>query len=78
MVTGPPETDPDAIIDLEAFHQLAHTGIVLNARIVGDLQTIEQQVKRLWVHGLKLVVVTYCTTPEEQEQVYDLIHEICT
>lgn len=73
-----PETDPDAITDLEAFHQLAHTGIVLNARIVGDLQTIEQQVKRLWVHGLKLVVVTYCTTPEEQEQVYDLIHEICT
>ena len=72
-----PETDPDAITDLEAFHKLANTGIVLNARIVGDLDTIEQQVKRLWAKGMKLVVVTYCTTPEEQEQAYDLIHQIC-
>ncbi len=72
-----PETDPDAISDLEAFHCLANTGIVLNARIVGDLDTIEQQVKRLWVPGMKLVVVTYCSTPEEQAKAYDLIHEIC-
>lgn len=73
-----PETDPDAITDLEIFHKLAHTGIVLNARIVGDLETIEQQVKRLWVPGMKLIVVTYCATPEEQVRAYDRIHEICT
>lgn len=72
-----PETDPDAISELEHFHQLASTGIVLNARIVGDLRTIEQQVKRLWVPGMKLVVVTYCSTPEEQEKAYNMIHEIC-
>jgi hypothetical protein len=72
-----PETDPDAIADLEAFHRLANTGIVLNARIVGDLETIEQQVKRLWVPGMKLVVVTYCPTPDEQTRAYESIHEIC-
>ncbi len=73
-----PETDPGAITDLEAYHRFAETGVVLNARIVGDLNTIEQQVKRLWVPGMKLVVVTYCPTPEEQAKAYNLIHQICT
>jgi hypothetical protein len=72
-----PETDPGAIENLEAYHQLAGTGIVLNARIVGNLQTIAKQVKRLWVPGMKLVVVTYCETPDEQTKAYDLIHGIC-
>lgn len=72
-----PETDPGAITNLEAFHKFAHTGKVLNARIVGNLTTVEQQVKRLWVPGMKLVVVTYCSTPEEQEKAYEMIHEIC-
>lgn len=72
-----PETDPGAITDLEAFHKFAGTGVVVNARIVGDLRTIEHQVKRLWTPGMKLVVVTYCPTPEEQAQAYDLIHQIC-
>jgi len=34
-------------------------------------------VKRLWTHGLKLIVVTYCYSPDEQARVYDRIHEIC-
>ena len=72
-----PETDPGAITDLEAYHQFAGTGVVLNARIVGDLKTIEQQIRRLWTPGMKLSVVTYCETPEEQAKAYDLIHEIC-
>jgi hypothetical protein len=72
-----PQTDPGANTDLEAFHQFANTGVVLNARIVGDLQTIREQVSRLWVPGMKLVVVTYCETPQEQEDAYHLIHEIC-
>lgn len=72
-----PQTDPGATDNLEAFHRFAKTGVVLNARIVGDLNTIEQQVKRLWVPGMKLVVVTYCETPKEQEQAYNIIHQIC-
>ena len=71
------ETDPGATDMLEAFHKFAGTGVVLNARIVGDIRTLENQVKRLWIPGMKLVVVTYCQTPEEQERAYNLIHEIC-
>ncbi|MGF7140589.1 uroporphyrinogen decarboxylase family protein [Roseimarinus sediminis] len=72
-----PQTDPGASDKLEAFHAFANTGVVLNARIVGDVETIEQQVKRLWVPGMKLIVVTYCETPEEQETAYQRIKEIC-
>jgi len=72
-----PETDPGAITNLEAFHKFAGTGVVLNTRIVGNLKTIEKQIKRLWVPGMKMIVVTYCQTPEEQKEAYDLIHEIC-
>jgi hypothetical protein len=72
-----PQTDPGATNNLEAFHKFANTGIVLNARIVGDLETIREQVSRLWVPGMKMVVVTYCSTPEEQAEAYELIHEMC-
>ncbi|MGV8136759.1 MAG: uroporphyrinogen decarboxylase family protein [Mangrovibacterium sp.] len=72
-----PETDPGATDHLEAFHCFAHTGVVLNARIVGNSDTIRDQVSRLWIPGMKLIVVTYCTTPEEQEEAYHLIHQLC-
>ena len=72
-----PETDPGATNNLEEFHKFANTGIVLNARVVGDLETIRDQVSRLWIPGMKMVVVTYCETPEEQAEAYDLIHKIC-
>lgn len=72
-----PETDPGATDRLEAFHVFTKTGVVLNARVVGDLETIEEQVSRLWKPGMKLIVVTYCETPQEQEKAYKLIHEIC-
>ncbi|WP_423128283.1 uroporphyrinogen decarboxylase family protein [Gaoshiqia sp. Z1-71] len=72
-----PQTDPGATNKLEEFHKFANTGVVLNARIVGDLETIREQVSRLWVPGMKLVVVTYCETPGEQEEAYHLIHRLC-
>jgi uroporphyrinogen-III decarboxylase len=79
MVDGAfsPQTDPGATDNLKAFHLFANTGIVLNARIVGDLETIRERVSRLWTPGMKLVVVTYCETPEEQTLAYDLVHNIC-
>lgn len=72
-----PQTDPGAIDDLETFQRFANTGKVLNARIVGDVNIINDQVLRLWTNGMKLVIVTYCETPEEQEKAYDIIHNIC-
>lgn len=72
-----PQTDPGATNNLEAFHKFAHTGVVLNARMVGNIDTIKEQLYRLWIPGMKMVVVTYCETPEEQEKAYQIIHEIC-
>lgn len=65
---NPPEVFADAF---------ANTGVVVNARIVGDAETIFQTVKRLWKPGMKLIVVTYCQSPQEQAFVYDGIHRIC-
>ena len=57
--------------------RIADTGIVVNARIVGDPETVAETVKRLWKPGMKLIVVTFCQTPEEQAEAYDRVHEIC-
>jgi hypothetical protein len=58
----------------EAF---ANTNIVVNARIVGGPEIIAENIRRLWRPGLKLIVVTYCQSPEEQAEAYDLIYEVC-
>jgi len=55
----------------------AGTGIVVNARIVGDCETVVETVRKLWTPGMKLIVVTFCQTPEEQAEAYERAHEIC-
>lgn len=70
--TDPNPNDPEAVGKV-----FADTGIILNARIVGDCQEVEKQVKKLWTPGMKLIVVTYCKTPDEQQRAYDTIHNIC-
>ena len=71
------QTDP-APNDPTSFSRVfRNSGIVLNARMVGDKETILKAIKNLWQPGLKLIVVTYCETPQEQREVYDAIHKIC-
>jgi hypothetical protein len=70
-------TDPSPNPPEPFAEALANTGIVVNARIVGGPKTIADIVKRLCKPGVKLIVVTYCQTPEEQAEAYDCIHEIC-
>lgn len=69
-------TDPGANPTEGYADAFANTGVVLNARIVGKPELIINKVKRLWKPGMKLIVVTYCETPEEQEYVYDSIKSI--
>lgn len=71
------ETDPNPNQPEAYGTAFADTGIVLNARIVGSADTIIQTVRQLWKPGMKLIVTTYCKSPEEQQLVYDKIHEIC-
>ena len=70
--TDPTPNPPEPFA--EAF---ANTGIVVNARIVGDPETVAEIVRRLWKPGMKLIIVTFCQTPEEQAEAYDRVHEIC-
>ena len=70
--TDPSPNPPEAFA--EAF---AGTGIIINARIVGAEELIIDTVKKLWKPNMKLIVTTYCQTPEEQKRVYDRIHTLC-
>jgi hypothetical protein len=70
-------TDPDPNPAEDFCFGFANTGIVVNARIVGGPDVIKEKVRQLWTPGMKLIVVTYCKSPEEQERAYQMIHEIC-
>jgi hypothetical protein len=71
------QTDPSPNPAAPFSEALAGSGIILNARMVGEPDTVEKAVNELWTPGLKLIAVTYSQSPEEQQQVYDLIHKIC-
>ncbi len=62
----------------EVFPEIfANSGIIVNARIVGDSPVVAEQVKKLWAPGMKLIVVTYCQSPKDQQHAYEMIHDIC-
>ena len=69
-------TDPGANSTDGYAETFANTGVILNARIVGNPQLVVEKVKQLWRPGMKLIVVTYAETPEEQAFLYDQIHKI--
>lgn len=54
------------------------SGVTLQMRCVGDSDLVVDKVRQVWQPGLKLVVVTYCRTPEQQEECYDRIHKLCS
>lgn len=68
------ETDPDPN-PAEPFREaLAGSGIILNARMVGNPETVRQTLAEMWKPGMKIIAVTYSQTPQEQKQVYEMIH----
>ena len=80
MVDGAfsPQTDPDPN-DCERFRDaLVDTGVILEARIVGDPEEVLARVKRLWSPGLKLLVVTTVQDPPAQHPLYRDIHAFCS
>jgi len=70
------ETDPDPNPP-DRFLSLANTGVVLNARMVGDVDTVIETMKELWQSDMKLIAVTFCQTTQEQDILYNRIHDIC-
>jgi hypothetical protein len=71
------ETDPDPNPAAPFANALTGTGVVLNARMVGDLEAVEETTRALWKPGMKLLAVTFCPSPAEQRDVYKIIHSIC-
>jgi alkanesulfonate monooxygenase SsuD/methylene tetrahydromethanopterin reductase-like flavin-dependent oxidoreductase (luciferase family) len=70
-------TDPSPNPPEPFAEGFADTGIVVNARILGDPETVANIARRLWKPGMKLIVVTYCQSPEEQTEAYDRVYEVC-
>ncbi len=71
------ETDPDPNPTLPFAEAFAENNIWLHIRVVGKPDEIIETVRQLWRPNMKLIVCTYCKTPEEQAFVYNRIHEIC-
>ncbi|MDY3920279.1 MAG: uroporphyrinogen decarboxylase family protein [Candidatus Limivivens sp.] len=69
--TDPSPNRPEAFAD--AFNG---TGIVLNARAVGNPENSFAAFEKLWRPKQKLIAVTYCKTVEEQEALYRRLHEM--
>ncbi|MDO5423467.1 MAG: uroporphyrinogen decarboxylase family protein [Eubacteriales bacterium] len=69
--TDPSPNRPEAFAD--AFNG---TGIILNARAVGNLENSFAAFEKLWRPKQKLIAVTYCKTVEEQAELYRRLHEM--
>ncbi len=71
------ETDPSPNPAEPFAEALNGTGIILNARMVGDPEVVRETTTRLWKPGMKLLAVTFSPTPAEQQQAYRIVHQIC-
>lgn len=70
------ETDPSPNKPEDFADAFNGTGIVLNARAVGNVENSFAAFEKLWRPKQKLICVTYCKTVEEQEQLYRRLHEM--
>ncbi len=69
-------TDPAPNTPEDISEVFNNTGIIVNARIVGDADVVSRYVKRLWNADMRLIIVTYCQTPEQQQHAYRQIQRL--
>jgi hypothetical protein len=67
-------TDPSPNPPAPFRDSFAHSGVCVNARMVGSGEEVLETLDRLWKNGMKLIAVTYCADREEQRRLYDKIH----
>jgi hypothetical protein len=72
-----PETDPSPNPTCPFTDSLTDSGIILNARMVGDPEVVKETTRELWRPGMKLIAVTFSPTSKEQAESYKIIHSIC-
>lgn len=71
QLTDPMPNDP--AVFAPAF---SNTGIVVNARAVGNSQIALDAFEKLWTPGQKMIAVTYCEDPADQKLLYQKLHEM--
>jgi len=69
-----PETDPMPNSAGPFADSFAGTGVCVNARIVGAGAYVLSKAAELQKPGMKLIIVSYCNSIEEQKMVYEEIH----
>lgn len=68
------ETDPSPNRPEVFASKFENTGIIINARAVGNVDTAYQVFSKLWRPKQRMIAVTYCKSPVQQEQLYGMIH----
>lgn len=69
------QTDPDPNDPAAFAKAFSGKGLVLNARVVGDRkEDVAEVFQTLAAGGQKVIAVTYCKDPKEQEALYDILH----
>jgi len=71
------ETDPHPNPTEPFVKAFQNTGIILNARMVGEPEVVRETTRKLWNGGMKLIVVTFSQSPQEQKEAYNIVHGIC-
>jgi hypothetical protein len=69
-------TDPSPNPAAPFRDSFSGSGVCVNARMVGSPEETLEKVKELQTPEMKLIIVSYCTSAEEQKSVYDAIHGI--
>ena len=72
------ETDPSPNDPADFADAFAGTGIVVNARAVGNADDAYNAFSKLWRPNQKMIAVTYCRTPEEQAELYRRLHQLAS
>lgn len=70
------ETDPSPNNPEVFAKAFENTGIVVNARAVGNAENAFDAFSKLWTPNQKMIAVTYCQDPAEQEKLYDMLHKM--
>lgn len=70
------ETDPSPNNPEVFAKAFEGTGVVVNARAVGNCEDAYNSFSKLWTPSQKMIAVTYCKDPAEQEKLYHMLHEM--
>ncbi len=73
-----PRTDPNYNAPAAFRAAFAGTGIIVQARMVGDPEEVLACVRQLWGPGMRLMAVTYVQDPAAQHRLYRDIHRLCS